>query len=161
MSKKKSMSLSGICKNILMVCGVITALTGAAGGIAETVGKFRGSGDGEAAVGKATEATDSVVIEQRVMSPPGGGKVRVSKTVEVDSGDAGAATGAEVPGEVLAEMPITMSYAPTEKSLMERVGGLWGWMLGGGLGVVVSIIGLGWWVNRSQKESENEDTGSR
>lgn len=159
MSKKKNMSLSGICKNILMVCGVITALTGAVGGIAETVGKFRGGGEVEAAVGKATEATeatDGVVIEQRVISPQGGGKVRVSKTVEVDSGDAGAA---EVPGEVLAEMPITMSYAPAEKSLMERVGGLWGWMLGGGLGVVVSIIGLGWYLNR--KAGKDENTSSR
>jgi len=38
MSNKKKKSLKDICQNILMVCSVITALTGALGGVVDTFG---------------------------------------------------------------------------------------------------------------------------
>ena len=143
-----SKSISRICKNILMVCGTITALTGAVGGIVETVGKFSG-GEVEAA-----EVRNSVV-EQVIVSPPGSGKVRISKTIEIDGGGLEAAS-----GDVPAEAPeyITMSSAP-EVSWTDTVKNIWGWMLGIGFGVVVSIIGVGWWGKR--KECNHESSGSR
>jgi len=85
-------------------------------------------------------------------------KVRVSKTADVSIDE--AANAGDIP-----DMPVTgasMSTAPApEKSLMGILSGLWGWMLGGGLGVMLSIIGVGWWVKRQTTGDTHEDTCSR
>jgi hypothetical protein len=169
MSSKKKKSLKDICQNILMVCGVITALTGALGGVVDTFGGGDKKG-GEGSGGGGGEPK-TIIIEQRVSVPSGetkAAKLRVSKTadVSIDEGgedpaaSAGAAASAVSEGESIPEMPVTgsamsMSAAP-EKSLMGMVSGLWGWMLGGGLGVMLSIIALGWWVKRQTKPDETK-----
>jgi hypothetical protein len=164
----KKRTVASVCQNILMICGVITALTGALGGVVETV-KNVFDGDEKAAVAEApvpvpvvashapapapAPASEGVIIEQRVHGAAGK-KVRVSKTIEVgDTAEASAevGTGASEPpfGDV-----VTMSVAP-EETLGQMWKRLWGWMLGGGLSVISAIMLVGWFVNR-KKETEKE-----
>jgi hypothetical protein len=154
MTNKKKKSLKDICQNILMVCGVITALTGALGGVVDTFGIGKDKGGGSEGGGEPR----TIIIEQRVSLPPGetkAAKVRISKTADISVGGEDEAAGeGDVPAESMdpADMPMTgaaMSVAP-EMSLMGTVSGLWGWFLGAGLGLIVSIISVGWWVARSK-----------
>jgi hypothetical protein len=176
-SKKRT--VASVCQNILMICGVITALTGALGGVVETV-KNVFDGDEKAAVAEApvpvpvvashapapAPASEGVVIEQRVHGAAGK-KVRVSKTMEGD-GEAAVARAPHpvVRAEAIAEGGtgeaepvfgdvVTMSVAPEEETLGQMWKRLWGWMLGGGLSVISAIMLVGWFVNR-KKETEKE-----
>lgn len=157
-SKKRT--IASVCQNILMICGVITALTGALGGVVETV-KNVFDGDEKGAVAESP-APESIVIEQRVVGAAGK-KIRVSKTMEVEgiahaphpvvpaeaSAEAGTGEAEPVFGDV-----VTMSVAP-EETLGQMWKRLWGWMLGGGLSVISVIMLVGWFVNR-KKETEKE-----
>ncbi len=162
----KKRTVASVCQNILMICGVITALTGALGGVVETVKNvFDGDEKGAAAVAEApviasvapapapAPASEGVVIEQRLVGGAAGKKVRISKSVEVDGTPEvtpEVGTGESEPpfGDV-----VTMSVAP-EETLGEMWKRLWRWMLGGGIIVISVIMLLGWFVNRKQKEEK-------
>lgn len=161
-SKKRT--VASVCQNILMICGVITALTGALGGVVETV-KNVFDGDEKAAVAEApapapviashapAPASEGVVIEQRVHGAAGK-KVRISKTMEVgDTAEASAEVGTGEAEPVFSDV-VTMSVAP-EETLGQMWKRLWGWMLGGGLSVISAIMLVGWFVNK-KKETEKE-----
>jgi hypothetical protein len=161
----KKRTVASVCQNILMICGVITALTGALGGVVETV-KNVFDGDSKAAVAEAPviashapAPSESIVIEQRVHGAAGK-KVRISKTMEV--GDPAEATPEATPevGTGEAEPPfgeevaLTLAVAP-EETIGQMWKRLWVWMLGGGLSVISVIMLVGWFVNR-KKEQEKE-----
>ena len=77
-SMKKN-KLTSVCQNILMVCGAVTALTGAVGGIKETFFKGGDKPDG------GSEGGSTIIIEQRVQgSGENGGSV---KTIHVENGN--------------------------------------------------------------------------
>lgn len=154
----KKRTVSSVCQNILMICGVITALTGALGGVVETVKKVSDDGNEKGAVVSAhtpapAPASESIVIEQRVVGGAGK-KVRISKSMEVDVTAEGTPEGGTGEAEPAFGDVVTMSAAP-EETLGQMWKRLWGWMLGGGLSVISVIMLVGWFVNR-KKEQEKE-----
>jgi hypothetical protein len=146
----KKNKITTVCQNILMVCGVITALTGAVGGIKETF--FKGGSSSESGGGGNSGST--IIIEQRIQKGgegEGGGSV---KTIHVESGtpkvivhpvtESGRTPASESSGSsMIADSQVTGSSAPEKKyGWVGVVSESWGRILAIGLllmGVIVLI----------------------
>jgi hypothetical protein len=147
-------SLAKICKNTLMVCGVMTAILGVAGGVLDLIKN-----------GKSVFSENPPSIERSVDGGEGdvhrgghgkGGGRRGPASIDTEGGGyvGGEEQNASYRGD---EMAATMSAAP-ETDMTGGLVSIWVWLLVGGLGVVFAIIGMGWLIKKGKSHDEN--TGS-
>lgn len=125
----KKNTIASVCQNILMICGVITALTGAVGGVVETVKNVCDDGGGaKAAVSAPAPAPAPAEVVGEDAKPP------------------------------LQDAPADAPAAPApEETLMGMWKRLWGWMLGSGLSIITAIMLVGWLVNKKKEQKQEQE----